>query len=383
MTGAEKWNLIVNGYKRLFSQPEAKVQEEWEMYCTDLFEYKKILHEIDAQRHLTVGAGGAIIPDIILRTGGNDVFDIELKQYCRSFNETFETQLISYLNMTHLSVGMIVCSKIYLYYYEYATISVNKIEIPFEADHPDGIALMEMLTKDTFSAERIKEYIYEKKRHEENIKEISKNITSDWIKETVRARLLEMYPEQDVDRVLTDYSFKAIMPVKTPIHPPIMTSPSSPTTDPPAEDISPVIHEWCREKMREGEINFLQDSSNKSHARFTTPDLDEIIPYQNGLKSGWNNGRFYSYEVVRYKGQFKTWIAFSNKNAPADIRQAYSKIMSVIGSRPKKDDWQWWCIFSTSNFTYNENTTQDEIRNALELQFAQVRASVKKLLERI
>ena len=252
MTGAEKWNLIVNGYKRLFSQPEAKVQEEWEMYCTDLFEYKKILHEIDAQRHLTVGAGGAIIPDIILRTGGNDVFDIELKQYCRSFNETFETQLISYLNMTHLSVGMIVCSKIYLYYYEYATISVNKIEIPFEADHPDGIALMEMLTKDTFSAERIKEYIYEKKRHEENIKEISKNITSDWIKETVRARLLEMYPEQDVDRVLTDYSFKAIMPVKTPIHPPIMTSPSSPTTDPPAEDISPVIHEWCREKMREG-----------------------------------------------------------------------------------------------------------------------------------
>ena len=359
------------------------MQAEWETYCAELFEYKKILHEIDAQRHLTVGSGGAIIPDIILRTDGNDVFDIELKQYCRSFNETFETQLISYLNMTHLSVGMIVCSKIYLYYYEYATISVNKIEIPFEADHPDGIALMEMLTKDTFSAERIKEYIYEKKRHEENIKEISKNITSDWIKETVRARLLEMYPEQDVDRVLTDYSFKAIMPVKTPLYPPIMTSPSSPAADPPAEDISPVIHEWCREKMREGEINFLQDASNKKYARFTTSDLDEIIPYQNGLKSGWNNGRFYSYEVVRYKGQFKTWIAFSNKNAPADIRQAYSKIMSVLGSRPRKVDWQWWCIFSTSNFTYNENTTPDEIRNALELQFAQVRASVKKLLERI
>ena len=383
MTDAEKWNLIVSGYKRLYSQPEAKVQAEWEMYCAELFEYKKILHEIDAQRHLTIGSGGTIIPDIILRTGGNDIFDIELKQYSLPFNETFEKQLISYLNQTHLSVGMIVCSKIYLYYYEYATISVNKIEIPFEADHPDGIALMKMITKDSFSADRIKEYILTKIRHKNTVSAIRSTITADWIKEVIKSKLKEQYSESDIEDALNGYSFKAIMPVKTPIHLPIITPPSLPATDPPAKDISPVIHEWCREKMQEGEINFLQDSSNKKYARFTTSDLDEILPYQNGLKSGWNNGRFYSYEVVDFKGQFKMWIAFSNKNAPADIRQVYSKIISVTGSRPKKDDWQWWCIFSTSKFTYNENTTQDEIRNALELQFAQVRANVKKLLESV
>ena len=79
MTSIEKWNLIVDEHQRLYSSLEEEVQNAWEMYCAELFGYKKLLHEIDAQRHLSVGAGGAIIPDIILRVDGKDIFDIELK----------------------------------------------------------------------------------------------------------------------------------------------------------------------------------------------------------------------------------------------------------------------------------------------------------------
>ncbi len=381
MNSAEKWNLIVDGYKRLYSQPEAKVQAEWEMYCAELFEYKRLLHEIDAQRHLTVGSGGAIIPDIILRTNGNDIFDIELKQYSLPFNETFENQLISYLNQTHLSVGMLVCNSIYLYYYEYASISVNKIAIPFETDNSDGIALVEMISKDTFSAEAIKDYVLEKNRHEKNVAEIRKIITNDWIKETVKAKLLEQYSEADVDSALTGFIFKTGTAYKAP---PVVISPPFPGPEPVAKvDISPIIHQWCRDKMQDGEIHFLQDSSNKKYARFTSADLDEFIPYQNGLKSGWNNGHFYSYEVVNYGGQFKMWVAFSNKNAPEQIRQVYARMMKATGKQPKKDNWEWWALFSTSRFVYNENTSPDEIINALNLQFEQVRASVKRMLENI
>lgn len=386
MTSAEKWNLIVDGYKRLYSQPETKVQAEWEMYCTDLFEYKKILHEIDAQRHVTIGSGGAVIPDIILRTNGNDIFDIELKQYSLPFNEMFETQLISYLNLTHLSVGMVVCSKIHLYYYEYSTISINKIEIPFEADNPDGIALMEMLTKDTFSADRIKDYILEKKRHVKSVEEIRKIITSDWINETVRAKLLEQYSEAVVDDALIGCSFRMVSSDS----PPAPILPGSSPVRTPAIDVFRIIQQWCQKKTQEGEMHFFQDfcqSNRKSKklTRFTTDDLDEILPYQNGLKSGWKNGHFYAYEIIneREKKQFKMWIAFSNKNAPPEIRQAFSKIMRAIDKHPKREDWEWWTIFTTSKYHYNEKTTQDEIINALEDQFSQIRANVKSVLASI
>ena len=193
MTSKEKWNLIVDGYQRLSSSLETKIQTEWEMYCAELFGYKKLLHEIDSQRHLSVGSGGSIIPDIILRTDNKDIFDIELKQYSLPFAQTFENQLISYLNQTHLSVGMIVCNKIYLYYYEYSSVTIEKIEISFVKDSEDGIALMDLMSKETFSPDRIKAYIDQKHMHEKSINEIKQQLASDWIKELVKLKLSEKY----------------------------------------------------------------------------------------------------------------------------------------------------------------------------------------------
>ena len=89
MTGAEKWNLIVDEHQRLYSSLEEEEQNAWETYCAELFGYKKLLHEIDAQRHLSVGSGRAIIPDIILRVNNKDIFNIELKQYSLSFQDSF------------------------------------------------------------------------------------------------------------------------------------------------------------------------------------------------------------------------------------------------------------------------------------------------------
>ena len=174
MTNIEKWNLIVNDYKQLYGSLEAKIQEKWEQYCSALFNYQKLFNEIDTQKHLAVGSGNTLIPDIILRINDKDIFDIELKQYNLIFNNSFETQLISYFNQTHLSVGMVVCHKIYLFYYEYETATINKIEIPFEKDNQDGITLVEILTKDYFSIEKIKNFVLNKIKHEQNVLAIKK-----------------------------------------------------------------------------------------------------------------------------------------------------------------------------------------------------------------
>ncbi len=383
MTSAEKWNLIVDNYKHLYSSLESKLQTEWEMYCAELLGYKKLLHEIDFQKHLSVGSGGSIIPDIILRISQKDIFDIELKQYNLPFNETFESQLISYLNQTHLSVGMIVCNKIYLYYYEYSTVTVNKIEIPFEKDNSDGIALIEMLTKESFSDQTIKNYVLNKLKHENDLVEIKNILTNDWIKSAVKEKLLEKYSETDIDSILKQYSFRVNPVVKD--HPNITpASPISVTNAPHVAanlDILSLIHNWCIEKSKMGELNFLQNSSTKKYTRFTTDDLDELLPCQSSRDSGWKNGHFYTYEIINQDGKFKMWLVFSNTNAPDSCRDVFKKVMNATGSRPQKENWQWWGIFSTKPFAYNTLTTPEEIYSALDSQFAQVRANVAILLK--
>lgn len=387
MTNTEKWNLIVEGYQQLYSSLETKIQSEWEMYCAELFGFKKLLHEIDSQRHLSVGSGGAIIPDIILRVNNKDIFDIELKQYSLPFHESFESQLISYLNQTHLSVGMVVCNKIYLYHYEYSTISVNKIEIPFEKDNQDGIALMDMLAKETFSAEKIRNYILKKKQHEQSISEIKHQLMDkDWIKETVKSKLLEKYSEADIDHVLSDFTFNATSKFNIPMQHYDTHVESSKAThiDTISDlDISPIIREWCKTKMQEGELIFLYNNSVKKYTRFTTSDLNEILPYQNDVKSGWKNGHFYTYEIENYSGKFKMFVSFSNVNTPKPIQDVFKQIMIATGKAPQKSNWEWWRIFTTSSFSYDTSTTQETIFKALDSQFTTIRARVEALLKKL
>lgn len=377
MTGAEKWNLIVDEYQHLYSSLEEKVQSAWEMYCAELFEYKKLLHEIDAQRHLSVGSGGAIIPDIILKINGKDIFDIELKKYSLPFHESFESQLISYLNQTHLSTGMIVCNKIYLYCYEYATISVNKIEIPFEKNNPDGIALMEMLTKDNFSAEKIYNYILEKQQHEKNILEINQQLKNiDWVKEIIKLKLLEQYAESDVEFVLKDLDFKVTSKKNSTDDP---QDPEPPNPNP--LDILLIIHEWCNKKIKSSDISFGHHKSNKKYTRFTTSDLDKIIPYQDYLKSGFGNGHFYAYEIINYNSEFKMVLTLCNKNAPEAIRHTFRNVRNILNQQEKKSNWEWWYVFSTKSFFYDDDTTAEEVYQALDNQFSQIKANISELLK--
>lgn len=380
MTSKEKWNLIVDGYQRLSSSLEAKIQTEWEMYCAELFGYKKLLHEIDSQRHLSVGSGGSIIPDIILRTDNKDIFDIELKQYGLPFAQTFENQLISYLNQTHLSVGMIVCNKIYLYYYEYSSVTIEKIEISFVKDSEDGIALMDLMSKETFSPDRIKAYIDQKHMHEKSINEIKQQLASDWIKELVKLKLSEKYSKDDIDKALKTVTFKAIYNDATATMQTHAQSSTVTTIYFPKTDISSIIQEWCKTKTQEGKMNFLHNCSNKKYIRFTMNELDRVIPYQTKVKSAWNNGHFYTFQIVNYGDRFKIMLSFNNTNTPDAIQKAYKNIMDITGLKPEKETWQWWSIFATTSFVYDDKTTRKEIFNALDLQFSEIREKVVSLL---
>ena len=42
----ENWNLIVREYRENFQKLEENVQNIWEIYCSEIFGYKKVLKEI-------------------------------------------------------------------------------------------------------------------------------------------------------------------------------------------------------------------------------------------------------------------------------------------------------------------------------------------------
>lgn len=50
MNTQEKWNFIVERHRTNFSKPENVVQKEWEDIFSELFDYKKLLGEIVAQK---------------------------------------------------------------------------------------------------------------------------------------------------------------------------------------------------------------------------------------------------------------------------------------------------------------------------------------------
>lgn len=178
MEAKEKWGLIVKRYHLLYKNREGDIQKEWESYCSEFFNYKRTSNEIDSFRSIQIGSTERVIPDIILKIGNKDIIDIELKQYCLSFDNKFEKQLKSYLKLLNLSVGLIVCSKIYLCWLEYKEDKVHKIEIPFVESNEDGIELMGLLCKETFSEEKVKEFI----KRKENVQEIKKSIDDNLIK---------------------------------------------------------------------------------------------------------------------------------------------------------------------------------------------------------
>jgi len=210
MTSKEIWNYLVDHYNRNIGANEDVIQRDWESFFADaeLFKYSKIKGEVDSHRTLQIGSYKRVIPDIILKKGGDDLFVVELKKYSLPFSKEREAQLFSYLKLLHISIGVLVCDKIYIYAYDFETSEQeNKYEIPFEKDNTDGIAFVDLFCKDEFSKDKIFEYISTKKSFIINVKKIKSQISQNLIYDVLKEHFAVDYKTEEVEAALRDYSF--------------------------------------------------------------------------------------------------------------------------------------------------------------------------------
>ena len=202
----EIWNEIVEWSKNNRSALEDGVQSEWEDYFADseFFGYSKKRGEIDNKRSIILGSTKRVIPDIIIRKDNKDLFVIELKQLCKSFEEKFREQLFSYLKQLELNIGILVCQNIYVYVFK-GNGDYSYIKIPFVKDSQDGAKFVELFSRANFDKEKIEDFIESKTNKDKNIKEIKECINSEYIIDLIKKDLSHGYADDEIDEALKGF----------------------------------------------------------------------------------------------------------------------------------------------------------------------------------
>jgi len=207
MTLAEKWNVIVEQHNKNLHATEAVVQGIWEKIFAEIFGYSSLAGEIDSQRTLRIGSTDRATADIIIKSGGTDLFVVELKRHNTTFDRGAEEQLFSYLKLTGNNIGVLICDKIYVYACDFTKPDneQDRAEIPFDKDISDGVKFVEMFSKATFGADAIKEFIYQKSQSVKNIAIIKQEITSELVVDLLRNHFSKKFTGFDFDEVVNDF----------------------------------------------------------------------------------------------------------------------------------------------------------------------------------
>lgn len=202
---------MVDDYRENRNSEEAKVQESWEELLGDsgIFGYSKRNREVRPQFSARIGSKDRVIPDIVVEKNGEKRFVVELKRYSSPFDNGIEEQLLSYLKLFHCPVGVLVCEKLFVYLYDFASNSYKSVGIPFEKDSSNGIAFVELFSKAGFDFEKIKAFVereFQRSKDRETIRSELKK--PEVVERAVREYFeRENFPKDVVAQVLGEFHF--------------------------------------------------------------------------------------------------------------------------------------------------------------------------------
>ena len=196
------WNNIVNDYNKNKSALEAVIQSHWESFFADLYAlgpYSKFGGEIGTFRPLKAGVG-IVKPDIIIKDSqtNTDLFVVELKQYNYPYNADFEEQLISYMRLSGVKVGILVCQSIYVYYL-YSNNNHISVKIPFVLNSAEGEAFVELFRKGNFDENNVREYINKKNELKHQIDEIKNDLSQLDIVSVLKQHYTTKYSDEAIN----------------------------------------------------------------------------------------------------------------------------------------------------------------------------------------
>ncbi len=202
-----KWEIFYEIAMKHSHEKEDFVQRLFEQVFAELFGYSRLFGEVETHRVLHIGSTDRAIPDIIIKdsTTQKDLFIVELKQLNLPRNPNYEDQLVSYMKLLSLKVGVLVCDAIYLYYLENNKAISSKISI--KKDSNKGDTFMELFSKGNFAADKVRDFVMQEQQFDDHVQEIKKELEQLDIKDVVKLYFSSNFEEDEIDEALKNIDF--------------------------------------------------------------------------------------------------------------------------------------------------------------------------------
>lgn len=231
--------------------------------------------------------------DIVIKQNENAVAVVELKQHTHSRNVkagsvTPQEQLFSYLNqLKRVGIGILVCDKLHIYAYDFTKTDEenerNRLDIPFEKDSELGEKFVGLFSKMRFDSEKVREFISQKIRSAQNIKNLRDEIENS---KELTIRLLEnefapKYGKAEFDEVMKEFDIQIVKKV--------------PATNFAAGSHRAIVHApFTENRLKKyirtvGMSTFVKYYEQFANPHFDTGDVKQVMRQNNET---WNDNSF-------------------------------------------------------------------------------------------
>ena len=217
----EKWNYFV------YDLCEAKKKDVDEDSFHALIEtqlqllgWAKFKGEICHKPNIHIGNNNRIEPDILIKRDDEDEFVIEVKRPSHKQSKKDVDQLLSYMRLLKLSVGIYMGEHIEIFYDMLTSKdAISIMKIPLEIDNKLGARFIDKFLKDNFSRDAIVDFCEERIQEiqrQNSLNEIKESLIADaqtQIKESLKPYLMDKYgttfSEEDITGMLSRLRFSA------------------------------------------------------------------------------------------------------------------------------------------------------------------------------
>ena len=217
----EKWNYFV------YDLCEAKKKDVDEDNFHSLIEtqlqllgWAKFKGEICHKPNIHIGNNNRIEPDILIKRDGEDEFVIEVKRPSHKQSKKDVDQLLSYMRLLKLSVGIYMGEHIEVFYdMPLSKEAVSIMKVPLEIDNKLGAKFIDKFLKDNFSREAIVDFCEERIQEiqrQNSLNEIKESLIADaqiQIAESLKPYLMDKYgssfSEEEIKGMLATMHFTA------------------------------------------------------------------------------------------------------------------------------------------------------------------------------
>ena len=217
----EKWNYFV------YDLCEAKTKDIEEDGFHALIEtqlqhlgWAKYKEEICHKPSIHLGNNNSIVPDIIIKRDGEDEFVIEVKRPSHKQSKKDVDQLLSYMRILKLNVGIYIGDHIEIFYdMPSSKEAISVMKVPLEINNKLGAKFVERFDKENFSQESIVDFCEERIQEiqrQNSLNEIKESLIADaqiQIAESLRPYLMEKYgggfSEEEIKGMLATMCFTA------------------------------------------------------------------------------------------------------------------------------------------------------------------------------